>query len=286
MKHILITLFILSYLSSFSQTTNSPKLKFKTVGISFQNYAKPQLGNTLTLYVREKTFDNVKNNIGFSATYTQTNFIKNSGIEYGFGIDLMLINNEYNLSFQDSTHNLRYVKLTSLRTSVMTISAPIFYVHKIQLSERLTLFPKTGITARTMIHADKLSLGRNSETEKVSHNLSYTTDNDLGNFPFSFLLFTWSVGTSFGWELDNGNMIGADISFSTRLFHNHLVSKINNIVYEKDGVTLLDSKNYRPDHYINSSGEVIVNETSLGSHFAEHSLSNISIGISYKFIKQ
>jgi hypothetical protein len=282
------TLIILSLFLSgigFSQTAGPKKSAYKSIGVAFLTYVKPQRYQLFSPFQGADFLKDVKNNIGFSVTYSQLNFKNNSGIEYGIGGDLILINNEYNFNYQDSLTNFQEVKLTPYRTKVVTISAPVFYVHKFQISERLTFFSKTGLTTRLLIDGERIGLGRSTNSENLAYELAYTTAHAHGGISFPNFLYTGTAGGSLNWKMDNGNMISFDFLLNIQLFRNTILAEINSVVYEKDGVNVLDSDNYLPDHYIDSNGNVIVNETSLGSNLSKHSLTNLSIGISYKFMK-
>jgi hypothetical protein len=228
-------------------------------------------------------FENAKRNLGLGLNYSQMNFLGRSGIEYGLGAELMFMNGPSSIQFLDSTNNYAADVLSidpGFRKIIGTINIPIYAVYKIDLGDRLTLFPKAGINAKMLVFSDRLGTGTYQDSSNnVRYQIEYQTEDSRSN-----VMLNSAFGTSLGWKLKNGDLLTFNVMVNIQLTYNSLVSKITNIVYEKDDVVHFDSENFYPAYTINSDGDIVVNSTtSSGPVSTEHRTTGFTFGVAYTF---
>jgi hypothetical protein len=290
MKHIIIVTFIFLSGTIMAQISTSNKSEYKSIAVSFSSYSKPKAAELVHPFYETATmYEDARRNLGISVNYSQMYFIKNMGLEYGIGIDLMFINNQYNIRIEDSTSNYssKIINLGSSRTMVGLVNLPLYYVHRIQLGKQLTLFSKIGINTKILAHSQKTGIGAGDWlANRVAYQVEYITSEGFSNFPLKNVIFSGAAGASLGWNLKNGNMLGIQLMLSTQLFQNSIMSKINDIVYTEDDVVHFGSEKFYPTHYYDNDGNLVINKsTDLGAHYAQHRISNFSLGMSYTFVK-
>ena len=289
MKNLLSAILILVSSVSLAQVRNS-RSNYQSVGVSLGIYSKPGKPSDLPtfLYSTPSTFDEAKRNLGLSLNYSQMNFIGNSGIEYGAGLELMFMNAPMNIRYIDSVGSDYQPIFGSeelnlnpgFRKVIAATNIPIYAVYKIELGKHLTLMPKAGVNAKILVYSDELGTGTYQDQDnRLSYNIRYQMEDSR-----SSVMLHSAFGTSLGWKMKNGDLITFNAMFNLQVTQNSLISKITDIEYLKDGELEFDSENVYPAYQTGQNGEIIVNaSTSSGPVYAEHKTSSLSLGISYNF---
>lgn len=310
---LLLVFFAITLLSKNGLSQRSV---FQKTGVSFSLYEKPAKYNNLLFpyygawfskEMKEQSedpiFANVKNNFSVSAYHSWTNLFNRSGFEFGLSLDFIFINNNYALSYIESSvydygvpssevSKTGYFELPKTRTTALTLGIPLYYVHKFQLNEHFTLFARIGPKIRMLLGGSEArSVGEYKQSTYTAYDIHYMTSyeeysNGYGQI-ITRLMFDWQYSLSLDKQLGNGSSIGIDFSINTQFFsRSFIVSKIDNLIYENDQDDIDDfySSDYFPPFYTDTEDNVVVRETTdLPSHYAQHKLNGLSIGVFYRF---
>ncbi len=290
MKHYAIASLILVINSVKAQDLPVKKNEYKVISITYSSYAKPKTSGLYNsdFMLNDQTYENVRRNAGITVRYSQMNFIKNFGIEYGIGVELMRISNQFNFTLPATNANRENVELSSMRTNVGSVIIPLYYVHRIELGNRLTLFPKIGVDAKVLITNPRVGHGVYTDSlNNLSYNVGYETTQRYENGPFQNVFLNGTIGTSLTWSMKKGGAFGLQFAFSVQLLRNTLLTRINEITYKRNGTVTYDSNQLEGDYYyFDENGNQLYNPGSKAIDFlAENKMTNFSIGLSYMFGK-
>jgi hypothetical protein len=289
MKYSAIAILILLTPSLKAQENPVKKNEYKVISFTYNSYAKPKFSNLYqsNLLIAPNTYEDLQRNIGMSVQYSQMNFIKNCGLEYGVGMELLMIGSRFNFNLPTSPEGTSF-RLNNNRTNTAAINIPLHYVHRIELGNRLTLFPKIGIDAKVLIANPNVGNGIYTDSlNNLNYTIGFETTQRYENGSFQNVFLNGMIGTTLIWSLKKGGAFGIQLSFSTQIIRNTLLTRINNIVYEKDGEVVFDSNRFGGDfYYYNENGQLVYQPPSKTSDFlASNKMTHFSIGVSYLFGK-
>lgn len=289
MKYCTIAFLTLFAVSAKAQEIPVKKNEYKVISVTYSTYAKPtnsELYNSSFL-INDQTYLNLRRNSGVSMKYTQMNFIKNCGIEFGIGAELMRMNNEFTFTLP-TTANPQKTVLSSERSNVGSLVIPLYYVHRIELGKGFTLFPKIGVDAKVLITNPKVRRSVYADSlNNLSYSVGYETSQRYENGPFQNVFLNGTIGTSLTWSMKKGGTIGIQLAFSMQLLKNTLLTRINQISYKRDGVVTYESGQLQGDYYYydeNGNQQYYAGAPAI-DFLAQNRMTNFSIGLSYAFGK-
>lgn len=289
MKHL--TLACLTLFTPFVRAQEIPvkKNEYKVISFTYNSYAKPKFSNLYqsNLLIAPNTYEDLQRNIGISLQYSQMNFIKNCGIEYGIGMELLMIGSRFNFNLPTSPDETN-VRLSDIRQKTAAITIPLHYVHRIALGNRLTLFPKIGVDAKVLITNPDVGRGIYTDSlNNLNYSVGFETTQRYENGPFQNIFLNGMIGASLTWSMKKGGAFGIQLAFSTQILRNTLLTRINDIVYKKDGEVVYDSNRFGGDYYYqDENGQLVYQPPGKTSDFlASNKMTNFSIGVSYLFGK-
>ncbi|MNJ97476.1 hypothetical protein D3C87_152260 [compost metagenome] len=274
MKYYSIVSFMLITASAKAQETPVKINEYKSFGITYSSYAKPKASD---LYIsqfltQDRPYDYVRRNQGITVQYSQMNFIKNCGLEFGIGVELMLLNNEFNFTLSGIPSEKNTFKLNPARSSIANVILPLHYVHRIELGKGFTLFPKIGLDTKILFHRQTVEGSNFTDSENfLNYRVSHETTNSRYNYsrtPLENVFFNGTIGFSLAWSTKKRAIFGIQFAFSKQLFRNTLLTRINNIVHKQNGQIAYDTTS---DQHQSSD------------FLAENKMTNFSIGLSYMF---
>lgn len=265
------------------------KNEYKSISITYSSYAKPRFSNLYqsNLLLAPDMYEDLERNMGVTLQYSQMNFIKNCGIEYGIGMELLMVGSRFNFTLPTSPDETS-VRLSEIRQKTAAITIPLHYVHRIELGERFTLFPKIGVDAKVLIINPDVGRGIYTDSlNSLDYSVGFETTQRYSNSPLQNVFLNGTIGAALTWSLKKGGAFGFQFSFSTQLIRNTLLTRINNITYKKDGEVVFDSNRFGGDyHYQDENGQLVYQPPGKTSDFlASNKMTNFSIGISYLFGK-
>lgn len=289
MKYYVIPFLVLFTASANAQEAPVKRNEYKTIGITYSSYVKPRASNLYQtdLLQNPNTFDDVRRNIGVTFSYTQMNFLKNFGIEFGIGLELMMTDNSFRFSLPpllDPTE----MKLNDSRSKAGFVYIPLHYVHRIELKNRFTLFPKIGVDAKVLITNPQHGTGIYTDSlNNLSYSLGYETTQLYSNGPFQNVFLNGMIGANLNWSTKKGATFGLQLAFSVQIIRNTLLTRIRDIEYKKDGEVVFDSNTYDGDYYYyDQNGQLVYQPpTKTSDYLAGNRMTNFSIGVSYVFGK-
>jgi len=289
MKTCAIAFLTLFAVSAHAQETPKKKNEYKVVSFTYSSYAKPQFSDLYqsTLLQAPDLYNDLERNMGITLQYSQMNFLKNYGIEYGIGMELMKIGTRFNFKLPTYPDETR-VRLNDSRHDVVNVTIPLHYVHRIELGKGFTLFPKIGVDAKVLITNPDVGTGIYTDSlNSLHYNVGFETTQHYSNGPFQNVFLNGTIGAALTWSLKKGGAFGLQVSFSTQLIRNTLLTRINNITYKKDGEVVFDSNRFGADYYYqDENGNLLYQPPGKISDFlAENKMTNFSIGLSYVFGK-
>lgn len=265
------------------------KKEYKVISFTYSSYAKPKFSNLYqsNLLLAPNTYEDLQRNMGITLQYSQMNFIKNCGIEYGIGMELMMIGSRFNFDLPDYPDPI-HVRLNDSRRNLAAVTIPLHYVHRIELGKDLTLFPKIGVDAKVLITNPAVGTGVYTDSlNNLNYSVGFENTQHYENGPFQNVFLNGTVGTMLTWSMKKGGSFGLSFAFSMQILRNTLLTRINNIVYKKEGEVVYDSNRAGGDYYYyNENGQLVYQPPSKASDFlASNKMTNFSIGISYLFGK-
>ncbi len=289
MKYSAIAILILLTFTTKAQEIPVKKNEYKVISFAYNSYAKPKFSNLYQskLLLASDMYEDLERNMSVTLQYSQMNFIKNCGIEYGIGMELLMIGSRFNFNlptYPDETS----VRLNDSRMKVATVTIPLHYVHRIELGKRFTLFPKIGVDAKVLITNPSVGTGIYTDSlNKLNYSVGFETTQRYSNGPFQNVFLNGTIGAALTWSLKKRGAFGLQFSFSTQILRNTLLTRINNIMYKKDGEVVFDSNRFGGDfYYYNENGQLVYQPPSKTSDFlASNKMTHFSIGVSYLFGK-
>jgi hypothetical protein len=289
MKYSAIAILILLTSSLKAQEIPVKKNEYKAISFTYNSYAKPKFSNLYqsNVLIAPNTYDDLQRNIGISLQYSQMNFIKNCGLEYGIGMELLMIGSRFHFNLPTTPDETNF-RLNNGRTNTATVNIPLHYVHRIELGNRLTLFPKIGVDAKVLITNPNVGTGIYTDSlNHLNYSVGFETTQHYENGPFQNIFLNGTIGAALTWSLKKGGAFGLQFSFSTQILRNTLLTRINNIVYKKDGEVVFDSNRVGGDfYYYNENGQLVYQPPSkTGDFLASNKMTHFSIGVSYLFGK-
>ena len=238
--------------------------------------------------INDQTYANLRRNNGISLKYSQMNFIKNCGIEFGIGAELTSMSNAFNFTLQTVNSDRENVALSTIRSNIGSVIIPLYYVHRIELGKGFTLFPKIGVDAKLLITNPRVGRGVYTDSlNNLEYNVGYETSHRYENGPFQNVFLNGTIGTTLTWSMKKGGALGLQLAFSVQLLRNTLLTRINEISYKRNGVVTHDPNELLGDYYYyDEEGNYLYHPGSKPQDFlAENKMTNFSIGLSYVFGK-
>ncbi|TSJ41318.1 hypothetical protein [Fluviicola chungangensis] len=289
MKYCVITFFALFTASANAQEKPVKRNEYKAIGITYSSYAKPQSSSLYqtNLLQNPNTYDDVRRNIGVTFSYTQMNFIKNFGVEFGIGLELMMTDNSFRFTLPPLSDPTE-MNLNDSRSNAGFVHIPLHYVHRIELKNRFTLFPKIGVDAKVLIINPEYGTGIYTDSlNNINYSLGYETTQLYSNGPFQNVFLNGMIGANLTWSTQKGATFGLQLAFSVQIIPNTLLTRIRDIQYKKDGEVVFDSNKFNGDYYYyDQNGQLVYQPPTKTSDFlAENKMTNFSIGVSYVFGK-
>jgi hypothetical protein len=289
MKYCAIVSFILATTLLIAQEPPVKKNEYKAVSLTYSTYAKPKFNdiNQSSMLLDPATFDDVQRNMGITLQYSQMNFIQNYGIEYGIGMELMMISKRFNFSLSTNSA-LSNVSLDAYRSTLATVNIPLHYVHRIELGNRFTLFPKIGVDARVLITNPNTGGGSYTDSlNSLNYSVGFETTQYHSNGPFQNVFLNGMIGASLTWSMKKGGTFGLQLAFSTQIVRNTLLTRIHDVLYTQDGEVAFDSHHAGGGYYYyDEEGNQLYKEPGETSPFlAENKMTSFSVGLSYIFGK-
>jgi hypothetical protein len=288
---LLVSLLLAASVQAQETPLNSSKRnEYKSVGITYSSYAKP---TATSLYnsdflINDQTYDYLNRNTGFTLKYSQMNFIRNCGIEFGIGAEIMRINTNFYFSLPAYNASRENVELSSIRSNLGFVVIPLYYVHRIELGKGFTLFPKIGVDAKVLITNPRVGNGVYTDSlNNLNYSVGYETTQRYENGPFQNVFLNGTIGTTLTWSMKKGGAFGLNLAFSLQLLRNTLLTRINDITFKREGVVTYESDQLMGDYYyFDDNGVMQYYEGSPAIDFkAANRMTNFSIGVSYLFGK-
>ena len=120
------------------------------------------------------------------------NFIKNCGLEYGIGMELLMIGSRFHFNLPTTPDETNF-RLNNGRTNTATVNIPLHYVHRIELGNRLTLFPKIGVDAKILITNPNVGTGIYTDSlNNLNYSVGFETTQRYENGPFQIrIAYNW-----------------------------------------------------------------------------------------------
>ena len=290
MKYCAIVFLMLITASAKAQEPQAKINEYKVVGITYSSYAKPEAAGLYSgsMLANRNMYADVRRNLGITLQYSQMNFIQNSGVEFGLGLELMLISTQFNFNLPTSPDETN-IRLNAFRSQALNINLPLYYVHRIELGKGFTLFPKIGLDTKVLINWQDTRGGIYTDSLNSFHySIGHVTDHAGGNMPLENVFFNGTIGASLAWATKNGATFGVHFTMSTQLFSNVLFTKMDNIIYKKDGEVAFDSNKAVADYYYydEDGNQLYQPPGAMEPFLVKNRLSNFSIGLSYIFGKK
>ncbi len=289
------SLLFLFFLAASVQAQETPlnslkRNEYKSVGITYSSYAKP---TATSLYnsqfmVNDQTYDYLNRNTGFTLKYSQMNFIKNCGIEFGIGVEIMRINTNFYFSLPIYNASWENIELSTVRSNLGAVVIPLYYVHRIELGKGFTLFPKIGVDAKVLITNSSVVNGVYTDSlNNLSYSVRHETTQRYENGPFQNVFLNGTIGTTLTWSMKKGGAFGLNLAFSMQLLRNTLLTRIDNMTFKREGIVTYESSQLMGDYYYtDEDGSQQYFEGSPAQPFlAANRMTNFSIGVSYLFGK-
>lgn len=261
-----LTLFTASLKAQETPLKSSKRNEYKSFGITFSSYAKPTAPSLYNsnFMINDQTYDYLQRNSGFTLKYSQMNFIKNCGIEFGIGAEIMRISTNYYLTLPVYNASYENIELGATRSNIGAVVVPLYYVHRIELGKGFTLFPKIGVDAKVLITNPRTGSGVYTDSlNNLNYSVSFETTQHYENGPFQNVFLNGTLGTTLTWEMKKGGAFGLNLAFSMQLLRNTLLTRINNISLKREGIVTYESSDF----------------------LAQNRMTNFSIGVSYLFGK-
>ncbi len=290
MKHL--TLAFLTLFTPVVKAQETPPVKkneYKSISITYSSYAKPKFSNLYQsmLLLAPNMYEDLERNMGVTLQYSQMNFLKNCGMEYGIGMELMMIGSRFNFNLPTSPEETS-IRLNDSRRNLATVNIPLHYVHRIELGNRFTLFPKIGVDAKVLIINPSVGTGIYTDSlNNLHYSVGFETTQRYANSHFQNVFLNGMIGASLTWSMKKGGAFGIQLAFSKQILRNTLLTRINDITYKKDGEVVYDSNHFGADYYYyDHNGQLVYHPPGKTSDFlASNKMTNFSIGVSYLFGK-